>query len=97
VTRADELELADDADGERFVARLDGAVVGAAYYVRRGDRIVFTHTEVDDAHEGHGIGSALARYALDAARAEGKRVVPRCPFIAAYIARHADYADLVDR
>src|SRR5690606_17493780 len=54
-----------------------------------------THTVVETAAEGRGVGSALARTALDAARAEGLRVVPQCPFIAAYIARHPDYADLV--
>jgi predicted GNAT family acetyltransferase len=99
VTLADgtELELSDEPAAERFVARIDGAVVGAAYYTRRADSIVFTHTEVADAYEGHGVGSALARYALDAARSEAKRVVPLCPFIAGYLRRHDEYADLVDR
>ena len=86
------LELVDDRDGHRYVVRVDGQVVGAAYYHRGDDRIVFTHTEVDGAHEGQGLGSVLARHALDAARSEGKRVVPQCPFIA----RHGEYADLVD-
>ena len=68
----------------------------ATYYRRVGDRVVFTHTEVDDAYGGRGIGSALARGALDAVRAHGERVVPLCPFIAAYIDRHPDVADLID-
>ena len=56
---------------------------------------MFTHTEVDDRFEGQGVGSALARFALDDVRAEGtRRVVPRCPFIKGWIDKHPDYADL---
>ena len=58
---------------------------------------MFTHTEVFDAFEGKGVGSALARGALDAVRADGTRqVLPRCPFIRGWIERHPDYQDLVD-
>jgi predicted GNAT family acetyltransferase len=57
--------------------------------------VIFTHTEVLPAFEGRGVGSALAKGALDAVRAEGSSVEPRCPFIAAYIRRHPAYADLV--
>jgi uncharacterized protein len=89
-------EVTDDPAAGRFEIRLDGQLAGAAYYSRRGDRVVFTHTEVDDAFEGRGVGSALARGALDAVRARGERVVVVCPFIAGYIAKHAEYQDLVD-
>ena len=54
------------------------------------------HTEIDPAFEGKGLGSALAKGALDAERALGEPVVPLCPFIRAYIDRHPEYADLVD-
>jgi len=57
---------------------------------------VFTHTEIDPEFEGKGLGSQLARGALDAVRAEGSRVVPLCPFMAGYIERHPDYQALVD-
>ncbi|MFL6137279.1 MAG: GNAT family N-acetyltransferase [Frankiaceae bacterium] len=97
MTAADEPQLTEDRSGGRFVARIGGREAGAAHYRRSGERIVLTHTEVDEAYEGRGIGGALARYALDTARAEAKRVVPLCPFIAAYIAQHGEYADLVDR
>ena len=76
-------------------ARIDGNVAGIAQYLRRSDRVIFTHTEVDPAFEGRGVGSALAKGALDAVRAAGRAVEPRCPFIAAYILRHPAYADLV--
>ena len=90
-----ELEIVDVPEAERFEARLDGEVLGFAEYRLQGDsRIVFTHTEVGPEH--HGVGSALARGALDQVRAAGERkVVPRCPFIRGWIERHPDYADLV--
>ena len=66
-------------------------------YQRRGGRIIFVHTQIDAAYEGQGLASTLARAALDAAREAGEPVIPLCPFIAAYIERHEEYADLVDR
>lgn len=88
----------DAPDATRFEARTDAdELMGFAAYRRSGSHLVFTHTEVDDAWEGHGVGSRLARGALDKARAAGSSVDPRCPFIAAYIERHQEYADLVRR
>jgi len=84
--------------GDRFEARTpDGVVAGFAAYVREPDAVIFTHTEVAPAFEGQGVGSALAAGALDQVRASGERVVPLCPFIKAYIARHREYQDLVQR
>ncbi|KAB7745299.1 GNAT family N-acetyltransferase [Nostocoides sp. F2B08] len=89
--------VTDNPDEQRFEARVDGELAGFAEYRLRGDDvIIFTHTEVDDAYEGRGVGSALARQALDAVRDAGeRRVVPRCPFIKAWIDRHPDYRELV--
>ena len=86
----------DDPDHSRYEIRVDGEVAGVADYRRRDDRITFTHTEVDDAYEGQGLGSQLVRTVLDEARAAGLAVHPSCPFIADYIRQHPDdYLDLV--
>lgn len=90
-------EVRDDPERGRFEVVVDGVVAGFARNQRRGGRIIFVHTEIDPAHEGRGLGSILARGALDAARGRGEPVIPLCPFIAGYIERHAEYADLVDR
>jgi predicted GNAT family acetyltransferase len=90
-----ELSVGDVPEATRYEARLGDEVAGFAEYTLDGDRIVFTHTEVDPAYEGEGVGSQLAQAALDDARARGLAVVPRCPFIRGWIARHPDYADLV--
>ena len=44
---------------------------------------------------GRGIGSQLAKGALDQVRKRGMKVVPLCPFIKAYIEKHAEYQDLL--
>jgi uncharacterized protein len=91
-----DVEVTDNPSESRFEARLDGELAGIAVYELHPDRIVFLHTEVDDAFEGRGVGSALARTALDDVRGRGGlAVVPRCPFIAGWIEKHPDYQDLV--
>ena len=87
--------MRDNTAASRFEALLDGGLAGFAEYHDRGGRRVFTHTEVDPAFEGQGIGSTLARAALDKARADGVGVVPLCPFIRGWIEKHPDYADFV--
>jgi uncharacterized protein len=90
------LTVRDNTDEGRFEAVDEsGVVAGFAAYRRREGRVVFTHTEVDDAFEGRGVGSTLVRAALDAVRDEGVQVVPLCPFVRSYIHRHPEYADLV--
>jgi predicted GNAT family acetyltransferase len=89
------LAVRHDTAGERYVASLDGEEAGFAAYRVNSDIVTFTHTEVDERFEGHGIGSRLAQAALDDVRGQGKRVRPLCPFIARYIREHDDYADLV--
>lgn len=92
-----QVETTHNPEESRYEARLDGELAGFAEYVLQGsESIVFTHTEVDDRFEGKGVGSALARFALDDVRREGSRqVVPRCPFIRGWIEKHPEYADLV--
>ncbi|WP_033341842.1 GNAT family N-acetyltransferase [Catenuloplanes japonicus] len=87
------VEVRDNTD--RFEIVVDDKVAGFAAYRVRDDAIVFTHTEVDPAFEGQGLGSKLAAGALDAVRARGGAVVPRCAFIKSYIDRHPEYQDLL--
>jgi predicted GNAT family acetyltransferase len=95
-SRKQDISLANNLDESRYEMSIDGELAGFSAYHRRGEGvIVFTHTEVSPEREGQGIGSRLAKYALDDARAQGLRVVARCPFIAAYIERHTEYGDLV--
>jgi predicted GNAT family acetyltransferase len=89
-------DVRDAPDRTRYEASVEGELAGFAEYRDVEGARVFVHTEVFDAFEGKGVGSSLARGALDDVRAHGRRLVALCPFIAAYIERHAEYADLVD-
>jgi uncharacterized protein len=89
------VEVRDAPAERRYEVRVGADLAGFAAYRLDGDVIVFTHTEVDDRFEGQGLGSRLAREALEDVRGHGRRVVPQCPFIASYIERHPEYAELV--
>ena len=91
-----ELTVTDVPEAGRYEVRDGDRVLGLAAYRREGDRVVFTHTEVDPDAEGGGVGSTLVSGALDDVRARGARVVPLCSFVRGYIERHPDYADLVE-
>jgi uncharacterized protein len=84
----------DNQERQRFELDAEGHVAFSNYR-REGNILTVLHTEVPAALNGRGIGSALARGLLDIARAQGLKIRPLCPFVAAYIARHPEYADLL--
>jgi predicted GNAT family acetyltransferase len=87
--------VVDSPAEHRFELRANGKLAGFAAY-RAGERAhVFTHTEIDPAYEGKGLGSVLIRGALDEVRARGRAVVPVCPFVRSFVERHPDYLALV--
>lgn len=86
--------VTDNTSLHRFELAVDGHIAFAEY-TRASDIITFVHTVVPPELAGKGVGSQLARGALDAVRAQGLKVVAQCPFIAAYIAKHAVYQDLL--
>ncbi len=88
------IEVSDAPERNRYEAVRDGRVLGFAEYQRTHELVVFTHTEIDPAYEGQGVGSALVRSALDDVRELGLKALPVCPFVQAWIQRHPDYADL---
>jgi predicted GNAT family acetyltransferase len=89
-----EIEVVDNVERHRYEARAPGEPAFLNYRLEPGT-VVLVHTQVPKALEGHGIGQALVRHALDDARARGLGVVPMCPFVEAWIKRHPEYADLV--
>ena len=90
------LRVVDNPDEERFEAYVGGELAGFAEYQLAQRLFVFTHTEVEDRFEGRGVGSAIARAALEDVRDTGTRqVLPLCPFIKEWIDKHPDYQDLL--
>jgi predicted GNAT family acetyltransferase len=89
------ITIHENPETSRFEVRI-GHETAFVEYRRKENTINLAHTIVPPSLEGKGIGSALAKYSLDFARANSLRVLPSCPFIAAYIESHPEYADLVD-
>lgn len=83
-----------NADASRFEIPVPGGL-GVLEYLREGDRVVMTHTEVPQAIQGRGYGSALAEAALRWARDSGLRVVPACPFVLAFVRRNRSWQDII--
>lgn len=90
--------VVDVPEQGRYEIRLSGEIVGSTtYHPSDADPgvLVFPHTVVEPEHEGEGLGTALIRGALDDVRRKSARVVPVCPFVAAFLDSHPDYAELV--
>jgi uncharacterized protein len=89
------VEVADNPADKRFEITVDGERVGFADYRLNADVITITHTEIAPEHEGQGLAGQLVAYALDASRDAGLKVRPLCPYVAKYISRNPEYADLL--
>ncbi|MDW6064237.1 GNAT family N-acetyltransferase [Streptomyces sp. FXJ1.4098] len=82
--------MTDHREKSRFEIFEQDELAGFTEYHRFQDEIAFLHTAVEERFAGRGLGQALAREALQAAREQNLKVIPYCPFIRAYIARHPD-------
>jgi predicted GNAT family acetyltransferase len=83
----------DNATQHRFELEVDGHTAYLYYQLAPGV-ITLVHTEVPPALGGRGVGSTLARGALDAIRAQGLKVIAECAFVASYMGKHPEFNDL---
>jgi len=89
------VEVREAPERNRFEVYEDGQLVGFADCLREGEAVAIPHTEVDSARGGRGLASELIRVMLDTLRDRDEQVLPYCPFVSSYIARHPEYAALV--
>ena len=89
-----EVSVRQNEKDERFESDVDGGVAFVEYIID-GDEITFTHTEVPKAAEGKGVAGKLVAGALSYARTASLRVVPQCPYVAAWMKRHREYDDIL--
>jgi uncharacterized protein len=95
-SEAPQYRVVDDPKRQRFEIRAGDEVAAFTEYRRHGGLIAFLHTEVASGHEGKGVASRLISSVLDTARQQGLAVLPFCPFVRGYIAKHTEeYLDLV--
>lgn len=88
--------VVDNPASHRFELTLQSGFAFLKYHFDRDGRLSLDHTEVPEEERHHGIAGRLAKAALDSARERRLRVVPRCPFVRAYLEDHPEERDLVD-
>ncbi|MGZ0231540.1 GNAT family N-acetyltransferase [Streptomyces sp. CPS1] len=83
-------------DKHRYEILVDGELAGFTEYLDRDEQRVFYHTEVGDAFAGQGLAARLVEQAMTDVRQAGKRVVPVCPYVASFLRKHEEFADIAD-
>ena len=81
----------------RYSVNLDGVEAVMTYSRAGANLLIIDHTDVPDALRGRSVGQALVRRAVEDARAEGRSILPLCPFAKAQIARHPEWQDVLKR
>ncbi|MGB3414394.1 MAG: GNAT family N-acetyltransferase [Microbacteriaceae bacterium] len=90
------VEVLHQPDEHRFVICQDGKIAGRAEYLTKGDARVFIHTVIDPEYAGQGLAVKLVNKALKNTQDSGLRIVPVCPFVAAFLKRNHDFTASVD-
>lgn len=86
-----------DRRGRYALAFDDGAQAELAFSVDADGDIVLSHTFTPPRHRGQGIARSLVERAVADAQAQGRRIVPLCPYVAAEFGRHPEWAALAKR
>ena len=89
-----EAVVAHNEEAQRFELNVDG-MRSMLTYRRYPNQIIFDHTEVPQAQEGHGLAAQLTSAALEFARQNHLRVVPMCPYVADFLKKHPEQQDLL--
>ena len=89
-------ELIDDTELGRFELRDGDELLAWLDYRPAGPSVILAHTEVAEGHEDQGFGGEIVREAIERLSAQGKTVIPTCPFAAAYIERHPELGAALD-
>jgi predicted GNAT family acetyltransferase len=90
-----EREVRDNPERQRYELVVDNQIVSIADYERNGDTVTVPHIETDPQHRGQGMADSLMVGVLADLRSRGRRIVPVCPYAAAYLDAHPDQQDLL--
>ncbi len=92
-----DVEVRHDSAAGKFFAVVDGAECTLSYRPRGEGVLEYASTYTPPELRGRGIAGQVVRFALEHARERGIKVIPSCSYVAAYIARHPEYEELVER
>lgn len=93
----EDYELIDNKERRQYEFHIEKYTPRIEYIKSSNGEIYLTHTEVPPALNGRGIGSLLVEKSLKDIEAQGLRLVPLCPFVAAYIHKHPEWKRIVLR
>ena len=90
-----DIQVQHNSKRQRFETHLDGR---SAYlsYTCEGNLVSFDHTFVPEEFRGKGVAAALVQEGLEEARRQHWKIVPSCSYVAAFLERHPEFADLVN-
>lgn len=91
-TESGKVAVVKDEARRRYTILVDGQAAGTADFLAGTDTVELPHTYVDPARRGQGLAGILIRHALDDVIASGRKVVPTCPYVRAWVDAHPDYA-----
>ena len=82
----------------RFEIRIGDELIGVNDYTQLGDRMSFTHAEIEPAYGGKGYAKLLVETSLNEARSQGLAVIPYCTYVRKVISENPEaYLDLVPK
>ena len=87
--------VSDNTSLNRFELDVEGAVAFANYRLTP-QAVIIIHTETPRGLRGRGVASELVGGALDLIRADGRKVIAGCGFVADYLRKHPEFADLAN-
>jgi predicted GNAT family acetyltransferase len=88
-------QVTHNFDEHRYEITVDGILAGFTQAEEDGEVVVLPHTVVFEQFEGQGLAGELVAGALDDIRVRGKKIVAQCPYVARFVEKHSDYADLL--
>ncbi|MDN3656118.1 GNAT family N-acetyltransferase [Ferruginibacter paludis] len=91
----EDINVTNNKEQKRFEVDLEGEVAFIEYKFYKGD-IAFMHSLVPESFRGKGVGTTLARAALEYANSEKLKVMLYCPFVSKFVKEHEEYQHLVD-
>jgi predicted GNAT family acetyltransferase len=97
MTETDEFRVVDNPAEKRYELWHNGELAGWIEYALRHDNYVLLHTEVHEPRRNKGLGTRLVKGTLDDLRANGRLMIPICPFITAFLRNNPEYRDLIAR
>ena len=93
---AEDLVVTDNSELGIYEAAIGSRTAAGLVYNKVGSRVILLATSVLPEFRGKGVAARLIGVVLDELRMQGKTATVTCPFAAAFVNAHPEYADVLD-